>query len=672
MAAQGESGDKETQTRRLDAAFLGPMAENAALLEELVVDAIRDHAYWRRNFHPEDAPRIAAGAPLDPDYQQFVARTRQVLHRLAADLKRSVPWFSPRYIGHMASDLLLPGVVARVLTTLYNPNNVSEDASGVLVRLELEVGDQLAAMVGYPVEDGGAVRAWGHLTSGGTVANIESLWNMRAARMVPLALARAAKELGLRLPAPWDEVDVDSEDGVWRMANLTISAALDFRRATFEGAHRDRGPAGVRALHEACEAWRVETIGMAAFTRAFGLEDPVVVAPHSAHYSWKRAVKLLGLGANALIPVETDVHMRMSAAALRGVLDELEQRRRPVLAVIGVLGTTEFGTLDPIDALVDERDRRGDGRLGFGVHVDAAWGGYLASLFREADGSTAARATLRSSFKYFPSEPVHAAFSALGRTDSITIDPHKLGFIPFPAGAFIARDREIAGLLVETAPYVFDDSAEGATATVDLAQLGKYIVEGSKPGSSAASVHATHAVLPLNRQGFGELIGRTVRATETLYDALHELARSLSDVARLTVPFEPDSNILCLAVNPVGNRDVEEMNAYMRALFETIRFRPNSPLQTHDFIGSFTSVSRDRFSDGQVEEVLGALGLDVSTFAGEGAHLFLLRHTLMNPWLLVGEPPPLMEYVGFLEREVRRLCFERSEAGPRGSGGAPR
>ena len=34
--------------------FLGPRAENADLLERLVTEALRDHVFWRRNYHPED------------------------------------------------------------------------------------------------------------------------------------------------------------------------------------------------------------------------------------------------------------------------------------------------------------------------------------------------------------------------------------------------------------------------------------------------------------------------------------------------------------------------------------------------------------------------------------------------------------------------------------------
>jgi hypothetical protein len=34
--------------------FLGPRAENADLMERLIVVALRDHSFWRRNYHPED------------------------------------------------------------------------------------------------------------------------------------------------------------------------------------------------------------------------------------------------------------------------------------------------------------------------------------------------------------------------------------------------------------------------------------------------------------------------------------------------------------------------------------------------------------------------------------------------------------------------------------------
>ena len=140
----------ELDRSALDACFLGPYGENDSLLEKLVVEFLRDHVYWRRNFHPEDPPAIPTRAAQQPGYQAFEARMRRELHALSAALKKSVPFHSPRYIGHMASDLLLPGLAAQLLTLPYNPNNVSEDAAPVTVELEIRAGLQLARMLGYP------------------------------------------------------------------------------------------------------------------------------------------------------------------------------------------------------------------------------------------------------------------------------------------------------------------------------------------------------------------------------------------------------------------------------------------------------------------------------------------------------------------------------------------
>lgn len=638
----------------LDAAFLGPKAENADLLEALVVDALRDHVYWRRNFHPRDLPAIGAQARYEPGYQAFVARTEQVLRRLAADLKDSAPWFSPRYIGHMASDLLIPGVVGRFIGTLYNPNNISLDAGGRMLGIEVEVGAQLAQMVGYRTDPEATPRAWGHLTSGGTVANVEALWRMRAVRLIGPAIARGAAALGLHA-ALSQKAGLDLSDE-WRVANLDIDGAFGLRQAAYALALGRGGAPLAVELDQAIEDARVENAGVAAFARAGALADPVVIAPHSAHYSWKKAMNLLGLGRAQLVTVDTDEHMRMDARHLEQVLERLLVERVPVIAAVGVLGTTEFGTFDPIDALVDARDARLLRGQAFGVHVDAAWGGYMTTLFRGPDGAMAPQSALRQEYRYFPSEAVYRAFDALARTDSITVDPHKLGFIPYAAGAFVARDRRVSALLTQTAPYVFV-AGNGAVGTDEVRDdhLGKYVIEGSKPGATAASVYASHEVLPLHRDGFGALLSRTIRASEWLWDALRSRADELADVATLIVPLEPDSNIVCVAVNPVGNRSVEGMNTFMHRLFDRMLQDPAVPTQTLEFIGSSTTIAPGRLTPAHHAALLGRLGLEHDAQNDQGA-IFLLRHTLMNPWLLTGDRTPLEAYLDFLFSSVRTLA----------------
>ncbi len=59
-----------TGTRALEAWFLGPKAENADELERLIVEAIRDQAFWRRNFHPGDPTHITEEIKRSPEYLQ--------------------------------------------------------------------------------------------------------------------------------------------------------------------------------------------------------------------------------------------------------------------------------------------------------------------------------------------------------------------------------------------------------------------------------------------------------------------------------------------------------------------------------------------------------------------------------------------------------------------------
>lgn len=182
--------------------FLGPYGENNDFFEKTLTELVRDHVFWRRNFHPEDTPPISTGDQHAPEFQAATAKARQELHLLTAQLKRSVPFFHPRYLGHMVSDLLMPGLIAQLVTTLYNPNNIVEESAPVTVQLELEVGRQLARMLGYPLDPKQVPCALGHLTGGGTVANDEGLWLARAARLYPLAVRDAG--LGFSLGDDWE------------------------------------------------------------------------------------------------------------------------------------------------------------------------------------------------------------------------------------------------------------------------------------------------------------------------------------------------------------------------------------------------------------------------------------------------------------------------------------
>lgn len=630
----------------LHACFLGPYGENDALLEKLVVEFLRDHVYWRRNFHPEDPPAIPTRAAQQPGYQAFEARMRRELHALSAALKKSVPFHSPRYIGHMASDLLLPGLAAQLLTLPYNPNNVSEDAAPVTVEMEVRAGLQLARMVGYPDDPEREDCAFGHLTSGGTVANYQALRYALALKSFPIAL-RAA-----RVP------DIDLPEDDWAAFNLGHDAGIALHARWIRWLEA-RSPAERRRWQAAVQAERIESLGLVDFfARHPTLRPPRILAPVTAHYSWSKGAKLLGLGREQL-ELLPETGMRLDADALQEVLEHCLRDRIPVLTVVAVLGTTEYGTVDPIDRVVAARDAMRARGLGFGVHVDGAWGGYLATLFREGDGRLRTRDEVARDFTHFPLPEVHAAFAALARTDSITVDPHKLGYLPYGAGAFVCRDHRAMALLSEEADYVFD----GAASTRYMARyrrLGQYIPEGSKSGAAAAAVYVTHRVLPLDHANFGLLPRQTVRAAEAFHAGAQRFAAECADVVHAGVPFAPDSNIVCIALNPAGNRDIAVANAFVRRLHEELRCDPNKPLQVKEFFGSMTTLRPEAVGTDELHRIARQLGLDPATFRDDADRLVILRHTLMNPYLIDRENgiSYLDRYFDYLGARVRALTAE--------------
>lgn len=632
----------------IDACFLGPYGENDGLLERLVTEFLRDHVYWRRNFHPEDPPAIATHAMHTPGYRDLEARMRRELHALSAALKKSVPFHSPRYIGHMASDLLLPGLAAQILTLPYNPNNVSEDAAPVTVDLEVEVGLQLARMVGYPHDPDREVCAFGHLTSGGTLANYQALRLALALKAFPVALRAAG------VP----EIEVPADDVAAFNLGPDAGTALVARWKAWLAA---LGPAEHRAWKGKVQAQRIESMGLCDFFAAHpALKQPWVLAPITAHYSWSKGMKLLGLG-RAQLKLIPEREMRLDVDALHAALEDCARNDRPVLMSVGVFGTTEYGTIDPIDALVDARDAALARGRGHSVHVDAAWGGYLATLFRNPDGSLRGMGEVAAGFTHFPRPHVHAAAAALARTDSITIDPHKLGYLPYGAGAFLCRDHRGMALLAESADYVFHDHAlRGYRAR--YRNLGQFIPEGSKPGANVAAVYVTHKVLPLDHANFGQLPAQTIRAAEAFHAAAGRFAEALADVVRVMVPFPPDSNLVCLALNPVGNRDLGVANAFLRRLHDELRIDPGQPLQNKQFFGSVTTLRPEVLGEVETARILDALDLDARTLGADGDdRIMILRHTLMNPFLF--DQTNGISYVDLyfrhLETRVRTLATAR-------------
>ncbi len=246
----------------------------------------------------------------------------------------------------------------------------------------------------------------------------------------------------------------------------------------------------------------------------------IIVSSRSAHYSIRKAARILGLGESGVIEVpvadenelldfeQSDVPLRLkpSKEVYAETLNRIEKaakdgdnKRQKIVTVVSTLGTINTGTIEAIQPLIDLRER-----FEFHLHIDAAIGGLalgLSEIKQKAQGVNLA--------------------------DSITIDPHKLGFIPYPCSVILFRDKSDLDLIATDAPYV------GSSAST---------IEGSRPGSNIAAFWV--ALKSLGKNGYSSIIGRNI-----------SLARSLGNLlkdAGYQVLHEVDLNTICFSLRKEG------------------------------------------------------------------------------------------------------------------------
>ena len=110
--------------------------------------------------------------PVHPPVEVDDARLEEAFALLAERLQDNFPFGHPRYVGQMLKPPHPAAVLGYVTAMLINPNNHALDGGPATAAMEKEVVAQLAAMFGMS-------QHLGHLTSSGTIANLEALWVAR-------------------------------------------------------------------------------------------------------------------------------------------------------------------------------------------------------------------------------------------------------------------------------------------------------------------------------------------------------------------------------------------------------------------------------------------------------------------------------------------------------------
>lgn len=219
-----------------------------------------------------------------------------------------------------------------------------------------------------------------------------------------------------------------------------------------------------------------------------GITDGEIIIPDSAHFSFKKAADMLNL---KIVESKLDDNYRIDVESIKNAISD------KTVAIVAIAGTTELGLIDPIEEISKIAH---ENNIYF--HVDAAFGGFSIPFLKEIGYDL----------------PVFD-FSLPG-VCSITVDPHKMGLAPIPAGGIIFRKEEYLDVMAVDSPY--------------LTVKTQSTIVGTRLGASSA---ATYAIMKyFGKEGY-------CRLAAELMDNTKFLARNLKKLG-YEIVCEPELNIV--------------------------------------------------------------------------------------------------------------------------------
>jgi glutamate/tyrosine decarboxylase-like PLP-dependent enzyme len=142
------------------------------------------------------------------------------------------------------------------------------------------------------------------------------------------------------------------------------------------------------------------------------MDDAVIYSSSQAHSSNWKNIRILGFRPEQIRLVPVDGRLRLDVRALARAVDEDRRNGKRPFCVIATAGTTNTGTVDPLDAVADLCEQQD-----LWLHVDGAYG--AAAILTERG---------------------RRLLAGIERAHSLVLDPHKWLFQPFDIGCCLVRD----------------------------------------------------------------------------------------------------------------------------------------------------------------------------------------------------------------------------------------
>jgi len=221
-----------------------------------------------------------------------------------------------------------------------------------------------------------------------------------------------------------------------------------------------------------------------------------IVLPKSAHFSFQKIASLMDM---KLVEIPVTNEYTMDVQLLK------KKIRRTTAVVVGLAGSTELGTIDPISELSDVCAEE---HIFF--HVDAAFGGFVIPFLKEL-------AYKVPDFDF-----------RLRGVCSISIDSHKMGYAAIPLGTLVVRKKQWLGSISVDSPYISSEKQAGMLGT-----------------RSGAPVAAAYAVAQyLGYEGYTQMVASCMDVTRYTEKRIEELG--------LRLVMKPTMNVLGVKLKKPG------------------------------------------------------------------------------------------------------------------------
>ncbi|WP_108446880.1 pyridoxal phosphate-dependent decarboxylase family protein [Halomonas denitrificans] len=250
-----------------------------------------------------------------------------------------------------------------------------------------------------------------------------------------------------------------------------------------------------------------------------------ILASEVSHFSLQKSAAILGLGYRAVMPVACDARYRMDPAALKARLEECLATGLIPIAVVATAGTTDFGSIDPLEEIAALCRAHG-----IWLHVDAAYGGGLLCSRRFGH-----------------------RLAGIEHADSVTVDYHKTFFQPVSCSAFLVRRRRDLRHVTHHADYL-NPLCQAEAGTPD--QVNKSLQTTRR--FDALKLWLTLRIL--GADALGEMFERVI-------DLAGEAHAELSRHPAFEVLLDPPMSTLVFRYRPAGLDEaaLDDLNAQVRA-----------------------------------------------------------------------------------------------------------